>query len=210
MRGSWIRGGRRASASSRSSTRFSVRAGRRAADTVADRLLGASSGASSATRTCPAPLDGQRWNRRRLRGAAPGEVLAALHNPAYAGTYAYGRHKHTIDLDGHHHSRTKPQAEWTVLIADHHPGYLTWAQFQHNQHALAANAAARSDQPAKGPAREGPALLQGLAICGRCGHRMSVGYHKRAGLTVPDYHCRRESIANAVPASFIMLWYFRR
>jgi DNA invertase Pin-like site-specific DNA recombinase/DNA-binding transcriptional MerR regulator len=128
------------------------------------------------------------------------EVLAALHNPAYAGAYAYGRHKHTIDLDGHHHSRTKPQAEWTVLIADHHPGYLTWAQFEHNQGTLAANAAARGDQRTKGPAREGPALLQGLAICGRCGRRMSVGYHKRAGLTVPDYHCQHESIANAVPA----------
>jgi DNA invertase Pin-like site-specific DNA recombinase/DNA-binding transcriptional MerR regulator len=128
------------------------------------------------------------------------EVLAVLHNPAYAGAYVYGRRKHTVDLDGHHHSRTKPQAERTVLITEHHPGYLTWAQFEHNQGVLAANAAARGDQRTKGPAREGPALLQGLAICGRCGRRMSVGYHRRAALNVPDYHCQRESIANAVAA----------
>ena len=126
------------------------------------------------------------------------EVLAALHNPAYAGAYAYGRRKHTIDLDGHHHSSTKPQAEWTVLIAAHHPGYLTWAQFEHNQATLAANAAASGTSARKDPPAR--ALLQGLAVCGRCGRRMSVGYHKRGGLTVPDYHCQHESIANAVPA----------
>lgn len=128
------------------------------------------------------------------------EVLSALHNPAYAGAYVYGRRKHTIDLDGHHHIRTKPKAEWTVLICEHHPGYLSWAQFEHNQQTLAANAAARGDERTKGPAREGPALLQGLAICGRCGRRMSVGYHQRNRLNVPDYHCQHESIANAVPA----------
>ena len=42
-----------------------------------------------------------------------------------------------------------------------------------------------------GPAREGPALLQGLAICGRCGRRMTVRYHPRRGVEVPDYHCMR-------------------
>ena len=30
------------------------------------------------------------------------EVLSALHNPANAGAYAYGRRKHTIDFDGQH------------------------------------------------------------------------------------------------------------
>ena len=129
-----------------------------------------------------------------------GEVLNLLHNPAYAGAYVYGRRKHTTDLDGRHHSMIKPLGDWTVLIHDHHPGYLTWAQYEHNQQTLTANAAARGDQRSAGPAREGPALLQGLVICGRCGNRMSVGYHQRAGgVLVPDYHCQRESIAAAVP-----------
>jgi DNA invertase Pin-like site-specific DNA recombinase/DNA-binding transcriptional MerR regulator len=129
-----------------------------------------------------------------------GEVLDLLHNPGYAGAYVYGRRKHTTDLDGRHHSVIKPVGDWTVLIHDHHPGYLTWRQYEHNQQVLAANAAARGDQRAAGPAREGPGLLQGLVICGRCGHRMSVGYHQRAGgVLVPDYKCQRESIAAAVP-----------
>lgn len=128
------------------------------------------------------------------------EVLHLLHNPAYAGAYVYGRRKHTTDLDGHHHATIKPIDQWTVLIHDHHPGYLSWTQYEHNQQVLAANAAARGQARTAGPAREGPALLQGLVICGRCGNRMSVGYHTRAGgILVPDYHCQRQSISAAVP-----------
>jgi DNA invertase Pin-like site-specific DNA recombinase/DNA-binding transcriptional MerR regulator len=129
-----------------------------------------------------------------------GEVLDLLHNPGYAGAYAYGRRKTTTDLDGRHHTANKPIGDWTVLIHDHHPGYISWAQYEHNQQVLTANAAARGDQRTAGPAREGPALLQGLVICGRCGNRMSVGYHQRAGgVLVPDYNCQRESIAAALP-----------
>jgi hypothetical protein len=32
-----------------------------------------------------------------------------------------------------------------------------------------------------GPAREGPGLLQGLVICGKCGGRMTLRYHQRGG-----------------------------
>ena len=32
------------------------------------------------------------------------QVLKILHNPCYAGAYAYGRARHTTDLDGHHHT----------------------------------------------------------------------------------------------------------
>ena len=45
-----------------------------------------------------------------------------------------------------------------------------------------------------GPPREGPALLQGLVLCGRCGRRMSVGYHSRQGQLCPEYRCQREHI----------------
>ena len=44
---------------------------------------------------------------------------------------------------------------------------------------------------AAGPAREGPALLQGLAICGRCGRRMTIRYHQRRDTLVPDYRLRQ-------------------
>jgi DNA invertase Pin-like site-specific DNA recombinase/DNA-binding transcriptional MerR regulator len=126
------------------------------------------------------------------------EVLHVLHNPRYAGAYCYGRGKTTTDLDGHQHTTARPLGEWTVLIKDAHESFISWQQYEHNLRVLAANAAARGPDRAAGPAREGPALLQGLVICGRCGLRMTVGYHARAGgVLVPDYRCQREEIAAA-------------
>ena len=128
------------------------------------------------------------------------QVLKILHNPAYAGAYSYGRSRHTTDLDGHHHTLSKPVDDWTVLIVDHHPGYITWPQYQANQQVLAANAAARGENRKAGPPREGPALLQGLIICGICGRRMTVRYHSRNdGTIVPDYVCQNGGIRDAQP-----------
>jgi len=128
-------------------------------------------------------------------------VLDVLHNPAYAGAYVYGRSKTSTGLDGHAHSHLRPVTGWTVCIRDHHPGYLTWAQYERNQAVLTANAASRGEDRTAGPAREGCALLQGVAICGRCGRRMTVGYHTLADRTrVPAYHCQRAGIQNARPA----------
>lgn len=105
-------------------------------------------------------------------------VLFTLHNPRYAGAYFYGRRKTFTDLDGHTCTVVKPRDQWTVLIKDAHPGYITFEQYEHNQQTLAANAAAHSNEERRaGPAREGPALLQGLVICGKCGKRMTVNYH---------------------------------
>ncbi|GHP00442.1 hypothetical protein KSF_104890 [Reticulibacter mediterranei] len=50
------------------------------------------------------------------------------------------------------------------------------------------------------PPREGPALLQGLILCGKCGERMTVRYHQRAGQRiVPDYLCQHKSIEQGEP-----------
>ena len=51
----------------------------------------------------------------------------------------------------------------------------------------------------KSPPREGPALLQGLILCGQCGQRMTVRYHFRFNRLCPDYVCQRKGIANAEP-----------
>jgi hypothetical protein len=50
-----------------------------------------------------------------------------------------------------------------------------------------------------GPAREGPALLQGLVICGRCGNRMTLRYYQRKhGIRLyPEYLCQKEHIEQA-------------
>src|SRR6266498_734643 len=114
-------------------------------------------------------------------------VLRTLHNPRYAGAFVYGRARGRKTLDGKITVEQVPRDQWIALIYDAHPGYITWDQFETNQQLLTVNAQAHSSDRAAGPAREGPALLQGLAVCGRCGRRMNVGDHHRRGVEVPDY-----------------------
>ena len=80
------------------------------------------------------------------------------------------------------------------LVKDAHVGYITWEDFERNEAQLAMNSQAYAPQRFS-PPREGPALLQGLIICGRCGERMTVRYHQRGGQRiVPDYLCQSKSI----------------
>ena len=126
-------------------------------------------------------------------------VLRTLHNPRYAGAFAYGRRREATAANGKKTLLALPREQWTALILGAHPGYITWEAFEANQQLLLGNATAHGNQRAAGPAREGTALLQGLAICGRCGRRMTVRYHTRATTQVPDYQCLRECIDNAEP-----------
>lgn len=126
-------------------------------------------------------------------------VLRTLHNPRYAGAFVYGRRRELKGPNGKSRHETLPRDQWTALIPDAHAGYITWDRFETNQTLLAANAQAHGAERRAGPAREGPALLQGLAICGRCGRRMTVRYHQRRGVEVPDYQCVGESIRSGAP-----------
>jgi DNA invertase Pin-like site-specific DNA recombinase len=121
-------------------------------------------------------------------------VLRTLHNPRYAGAFAYGRRRERLNHNGKKTLQTLPREKWIALIPDAHPGYLSWDQYETNQKLLLGNATAHGEDRAAGPAREGTALLQGLAICGRCGRRMTVRYHTRRGVEVPDYQCMNRCI----------------
>jgi hypothetical protein len=60
-----------------------------------------------------------------------------------------------------------------------YPAYITWEQYLANRERLQQNASDHlrlKSHSIQGAAREGDALLQGLAICGCCGHRMRVAY----------------------------------
>ena len=126
-------------------------------------------------------------------------VLRVLHNPRYAGAFAYGRTAHQIRPGGKDSARKLPRDQWTSFIPGAHPGYITLDQYEANTARLTANAAARGRDRTAGPPREGPALLQGLVICGRCGNRMTVRYHHRRDQQVPTYMCQRDGIENARP-----------
>lgn len=153
----------------------------------------------------------QEWlfPRRIRRGLRKGELvwvpldhpraLKALHNPRYAGVYFRGRTRTRKDAQGRGHTTRMPQDQWEVLLPDSHPGYISWEQYQRNQQRLRENSQAQGSERRKSPPGEGPALLQGLAICGLCGDRMTVRYRQRQGVLLPDYTCQREGIAHAVP-----------
>jgi len=152
---------------------------------------------------------GLAFPRRVQSGPHKGEIfwgplfhhraLNILKNPRYAGAFAYGRTQVTKTLQGNGSRQRLPQDQWHTLILDAHPGYITWAHYEENLERLRANATAYGLDRRAGPPREGPALLQGLAVCGRCGGRMTVRYYTRHGELLPQYSCQSEGIQRAEP-----------
>jgi DNA invertase Pin-like site-specific DNA recombinase len=122
------------------------------------------------------------------------DVLRVLHQPAYAGAYTFGRTRATRTADGKIHIQDVPRSEWIAFVPEAHVGYITFEDYERNEAQLAVNSQAYAPKRFS-PPREGPALLQGLLICGRCGERMTVRYHQRGGQRiVPDYLCEHKSI----------------
>jgi DNA invertase Pin-like site-specific DNA recombinase len=120
-----------------------------------------------------------------------GTALALLHNARYAGAFYYGSTKGWKDAQGKVRRKTLPIEQWPYLIKDSHRGYLRWEDFLENQERLRNNAQAYNLHPGGNPAREGPALLQGIVLCGRCGDMMGVHYVRQKGGEVPVYICQR-------------------
>jgi DNA invertase Pin-like site-specific DNA recombinase len=150
---------------------------------------------------------GLLFPRRLRRGVRKGELvwgplvesraLQVLHNPRYAGAFFHGRTRSCRSKNGHDSCRRLPPEEWQTLLPGAHPGYIAWEQYQRNRQRLQQNAQALGHDRRQSPAGEGPALLQGLVVCGRCGLRMTVRYHSRhAGLS-PTYVCQRAGIEHA-------------
>jgi hypothetical protein len=98
-----------------------------------------------------------------------------LHNPIYAGAYVYGRRP----TDPRRKKAGRPATgrrvakpdEWQVCLKDRLPAYITWEQYERNLRQLVSNTT-----QGLGVVRNGPSLLSGLLICGRCGLRMSPRY----------------------------------
>jgi len=122
-------------------------------------------------------------------------VLLPLRNPTYAGAYVFGRTEPRTRIADGHAVRTaghrKPRARWSVLIRDHHPGYITWDEYERNQVLLAENAHMQK-RTARKAGRGGRALLTGLLRCGRCGRMLHV-FYGMGGQHAHRYLCRREA-----------------
>jgi len=100
-----------------------------------------------------------------------------------------------VDQDGRLKKRTRtlPMAKWAVLIHDHHKGYIDWETYEMNRNRIAKNVHPVPHE-ASGAIREGCALLQGLAKCGRCGRGLMVYY--QGNNSTPGYYCSSNNIAN--------------
>jgi DNA invertase Pin-like site-specific DNA recombinase len=125
------------------------------------------------------------------------KIHQILTSPVYAGAYVYGksRRERFVDPDGQVRTRVRrlPRSEWSVLIREHHHGFIDWDTFEANQVRLASNTRPRPCQPA-GVVREGTALLQGIATCGRCGRGLHVAYSGRT--SSPSYFCPGKDIVS--------------
>ncbi len=116
-------------------------------------------------------------------------VTRILRNPRYAGAFFYGRTRFQRKLEGGGRAQRLPRQEWHTLILDAHPGYITWQDYEENLRRLQENAQIQGVEK-RSAVREGPSLLQGMAICGKCGGRMTVGYRQRKAGLAPDYVCQ--------------------
>jgi DNA invertase Pin-like site-specific DNA recombinase len=139
-------------------------------------------------------LPRRRPGEQRVRWARASypAVHDLLTNPAYAGAFVFGRTRTEKTLGGDGHVRCQrrelPLEEWSVCIRDHHPGYVSWNEYQDTRARLRANVRPRGE--GGGAAREGAGLLQGMLRCGRCGRRMQVAYSGTGG-KIPRYTCAR-------------------
>ena len=121
------------------------------------------------------------------RPPSPARILSILRHPIYAGAYAYGLHRAgTKDPATGRAEGGKwfvPPEELAVLIRDRLPAYISWDRYLSNLQRLEQN---RSLHDARGVPKRGEALLPGLVVCGKCGHRMTTRYKadKR-----PSYYC---------------------
>lgn len=119
-------------------------------------------------------------------------VIHILHNPIYAGVYYYGETQVQRTVKGKK-NLVMPRDQWHTFIPDSHPGYITLEEFERNLGILKENSHKRDEAARKTPPREGSALLQGIAVCGICGTRMTVRYRTNSPGIIPIYECHKRN-----------------
>ncbi len=119
-------------------------------------------------------------------------VSDVLHNPLYAGAYVYGRRPTEVVVkEGQPLRRQRsaqPAEQASVFIQDHHPGYISWAQYQRNQDLMRSNGGNFMHDESALAVRSGQGLLTGLLRCGRCGRKLHIRYWGKRG-TAARYVC---------------------
>ena len=130
---------------------------------------------------CPTRLwGGSRHGQVIWRPLSHGRVLDILHNPEYAGAYVYGRTKtRLLCLPGEEPRvkgrtrRVRPE-DWPFLIPGHHPGYITWDQFQRNQRRLDDNRTLPDEDRRGAPRKASPCSRGSFVVDDAGGGCLSV------------------------------------
>jgi len=132
-------------------------------------------------------------------------VYRILTNPIYAGAYAYGRTGSKVRLEAGRKVITRDirrqQADWDVLIHDHHEAYISWDGYQRNQQIINGNANRRGEI-VPGSVRNGGGLLGGLLRCGHCGRKLRVVQHNKSH-GIARYVCNDAAENHGVRSSCI-------
>jgi len=126
-------------------------------------------------------------------------ALHVLHNPRYAGAFVFGRSRCTLGHDGRVRPRPLPVDQWQIVLPGAHPGYIDWEIYHDNLAILRANSHAHGADRRRHPPGKGPALLQGIVVCGLCGRRMTLRYATIRGKQSPIYICQRQHIEYGTP-----------
>lgn len=139
-------------------------------------------------------------NRGQLEWHYPNRATLqnVLHHPIYAGAYRWGHRrtdprKQIPGRRGTGRTVNKPE-DCEVLIRDRFQAYISWERFEAIQKRLEENRAAAE---AQGVPREGPSLLGGLLVCGRCNRRLMPAYSGK--LNRLRYVCGRGAIDYGEP-----------
>ena len=150
-------------------------------------------------------LNGYNRHTIHWREITHAHILKIIKNPIYAGVYQFGKKKTQKTLTGYK-TTTRAKEDIIAYIEDHHEKYITLKQYHQNQQYLDEHCVTNKEQDPKRAAavREGCALLQGVAYCGKCGKRMSVRYdvYPAYGTMVskPAYWCVEEKIQTGADA----------
>ena len=125
-------------------------------------------------------LDLPRRNRHgdlHWARATTSAVAAILKNPAYAGAFVYGRTRLSKSLNGKSPVKApQPIEQWRIVVKDRYPAYIDWQTYEKIRIVVRDNRAEYMRNKTRGAPRDGELLLQGIAWCGKCGHKMYVRY----------------------------------
>jgi excisionase family DNA binding protein len=147
----------------------------------------------------PVMRQGNRGTRVEWRSPAYHNLLLMLRSPIYAGAYVFGRtESRTRVVDGRAlktNGHKKARECWSVLLRDHHAGYISWEDYERNQLMIAENAHMQQRASRKS-GRGGRALLTGLLRCARCARMLHVFYGMRSG-HAHRYQCRGDDAHGA-------------